>query len=74
MAALAAATAALTLVIPVASATAATTDPAAPAAAVVPPPLICVFLQRQIQFATLIGNPLLANLLGRVVVLLGCPH
>jgi hypothetical protein len=33
---------------------------------------ICVLLLRQIQFALAIGNPILANLLSRTFIILGC--
>jgi hypothetical protein len=36
---------------------------------------ICVLLLRQLQFAEAIGNPILANLVARTFVILGCaPH
>jgi hypothetical protein len=71
LAALAAVTAALALVVPVAGASAATTAPAA-TAAVAPPSAICVLLQKQLRFATQTGNTVLAGLLSRVVVLMHC--
>ena len=37
-----------------------------------PGSLICVLLARQIQFALAVGNPILANLLARTAMLLGC--
>jgi hypothetical protein len=72
LSAVAAVTAALALVVPVASAGAATAAPAVRAAAT--PSTICVLLQQQIHYEIQIGNTQLANLLSRIVVLMGCPH
>jgi hypothetical protein len=74
LAALAAVTAALALVVPVASA--ATTAPAVPTTSIgvglVPGSLPCQILIGQIQFALLSGNMLWANLVSNVFVYSGC--
>ncbi|MCW3062981.1 MAG: hypothetical protein JWN32_153 [Solirubrobacterales bacterium] len=78
LAALAAVTAALALVVPAASASAATTAPAVRTAAVgVGGPLVagslpCQILVGQIRFAALSGNTVWENVLSNVFVYSGC--
>jgi hypothetical protein len=78
LAALAAVTGALALVVPTASASAATFGPGP----VVPRPivspvytpsaLVCSGLVYQLRFAELTGNPILANAIGATLMDLGC--
>jgi hypothetical protein len=78
LAALAAGTAALALVVPAASASAATTTPAVRTASIgvggrlVSGSLPCQILVGQLRFAALTGNVPAQNLLGAVFVYSGC--
>jgi hypothetical protein len=77
LAALAAVTAALGLVVPTASAGAATIQPAVPSPIVShvgypPSPLLCNILVLQLQAAVRAGNPFLANALAKTLMYMGC--
>jgi hypothetical protein len=77
MAALAAVTAAVAVAVPAADASAATTQPTASTRIVTPvpytpPAYFCLSLARQAQTAALLGNHILANLLGQTLMYVGC--
>jgi hypothetical protein len=77
LAALAAVTASLALVIPAANAGAATTPVVVPSPVVSqvgypPSPLLCRMLVLQLQAAMRAGNPFLVNALARTLMYMGC--